>query len=324
MFKSVTRVLPFVLLFIFSADCLQAGNQEDYNDINRFLQWGDMDQFKPAVKKNKAAVNFNNGAIIIDYANYLADPAFLKILLDNGANPNAHQDNTNANALHIILGSCTEDNVATVLEAAKMLVAKGCDVNHQESQYGYTPLHVAARNEAVTKEIFEVLLSAKNLNINIKCNLINEFQDGAWPALFHLVMRPNDPQGTNKDIVKMFIDKKADLTMTVVDDPRCDRQKFTLLHICAETANDHADVCKVLVEAGMNIEANSPYHGFTPLHVAMLSNNPKICQYLLEKGADYNSKNKDGVTILAHSLAFGKDRNFESADVIIEWAKAHP
>lgn len=324
MFKFITRIILIAAIAIMAADCLKAGNQEDYDDINRFLQWADMEQFLPAVKKNKAAVNFNNGAIIIDYANYLVDPAYLKILLDAGANPNAKQENTNANALHIILAACTEDNAATVLEAAKLLVAKGCDVNHQESQYGYTPLHVAARNEAVSKEIFAVLLSAKNVNVNIKCNTVNQFQDGAWPPLFFVVMRVNDNQGTNKDIVKMFIDKKADLKMTVIDDEVCERRKFTLLHICAETGFDHVDICQVLVEAGMEIDAMAPYSMFTPLHVAMLSNNPKISKYLLEKGADYLSKNKDGVTILDHSLAFGKNRNFESADVIIEWAKTHP
>jgi ankyrin repeat protein len=324
MFK---KILLFSLVFVIavsSSKQLTAGIEEDYGDINRFLQWGDMEQFAPAVKKNKAAVNFNNGAIILDYANFMAEPSFLKILLDAGANPNAKQENTNNNALHILLSSCTPDNVQTVLAAVKMLVAKGIDVNHQESFNGYTPLHVAARNEYVTKEIFEALLAAKNIDVNIKCKQINEFEDGGWQPLFYLVKRVNDNQGTNKDIAKMLIAKKAEIKATTLDQSPVIKRKWNLLHICAETAGDHLDVFQVLLDSGAEMEAMTTNELFSPLHVAMLSDSPKITAYLLEKGADYMSKNVDGVTILDHSKGFGTDKHFQSADIIIKWAASHP
>ncbi len=324
MSKSLFLSLIIALFVSAVPSSVFAGLQEDYDDINRFLQWGDMEQFSAAVKKNKAAANFNNGAIIIDYANFMSDPAFLKILLDAGANPNAKQPTTDNNALHILLGSCSEDNVATVVTAIKMLIAKGIDVNHRNAAEGYTPLHVAARNEYVPLEVFQALMSAKNIDCNIKCNMVNEFMDGAWPPLFHLVQRVNDLKGDEKDIVKLFIERKADMKMKTAPNAAYEENNFTLLHLCAKTAGDHADVMEVLLTTGIDIEAFGGTDHHSPLHVAMLFNNPKISQLLLEKGADYMSPNKDNVSILEHSKAWGRSKNLESAEVIISWAEAHP
>jgi len=298
---------------------------EDYDEIARYVSWGDMEALQEAIKKNKKAVNHNNGAIILEYANFAKDPQMLKLLLDNGATPNALEANTNKNALHILLGEARDFNLDVIIPSVKMLVEKGINVNQQESAYGYTPLHIAARSDYLSKDIFEILLSAKDVDVNIKCNPINEFEDGAWTPIFFVVARPNNPEGTNKDIVKLLIDKKADIKATTLDKDPVIKRKWTLLHICAEALEDRVDVFQVLFENGCAeyLEAQTTNEMLSPLHVAMLSDSPNICTYLLEKGASYESKNSDGVTVLRHAKGAGTDKHLKSAEVVIKWAKEH-
>ena len=315
-----------VLVMILSKPLVMLADiNEDYDEIARYVSWSDIEGLQEAIKKNKKAVNHNNGAIILEYANYPKDPQILKLLLDNGATTNALEANTNKNALHILLGEARDYNLDIIVPSVKMLVDKGINVNQQESNYGYTPLHIAAKSDYLGKEIFEILLSAKNVDVNIKCNPINEYEDGAWTPIFFVVSRPNDPGGTNKDIVKLLIDKKADVKATTLDQSPVIKRKWTLLHICAETKNDQVDVFKVLFENGCSdyLEAQTTNEMLSPLHVAMLSESPRICQYLLEKGASYESKNSDGVTVLRHAKGAGTDKHLKSAEVVIKWAKEH-
>jgi len=100
------------------------------------------------------------------------------------------------------------------------------------------------------------------------------------------------------------------------------REEWTPLHVVAANTNDRVEIATLLVGKGAAVDPLDPKR-MTPLHVGMLSNCPRICQYLLEKGADWLVKNNDGVDPLSHSLGAGRDYHLQSAEVIIKWAESH-
>lgn len=301
-----------------------AGIKEAFTDLYYQIQNEDWDGLKKSLAKpNPTLVNYNNGELLQGALGMVKDPKIIKMLLNAGANPNLLQKNTDNNGLHIVLAECKDYNYAKVLAITKLLVAKNCNVNHKRNSDGYTPIHMAVRNEEIGKDILAVMLAAKNLDVNVCCNPINECEDGAWPALFYAVQRANDPTKSNKDIVKMLVDKGANLNFLTSDASQCRRKKWNVLHILCETSTDRDDMAQILVDAGMGVDTPTPDTAMTPLHLALMSNNPKICRYLLEKGADIKAKNSDGVDILAHAKGYCSDKHYDSAKVVIDWANTH-
>jgi ankyrin repeat protein len=320
----VILFLVAILLFSF-AQKAWADNPPAYTTMYYAMQNDDLDALKACLKKSASLVNYNKGELLLGALGMVKDPQVIKMLLAAGANPNALQPNTDNNTLHVVIDECKEYNKDKVLAIVKMLVAKGADVNHKRANDGYTPIHVAVRGEQVSKEIVAALLTAKNVDVNVRCNQINDSEDGAWPALFYIVEKPNDTYKDNFAIFKMIMAKNPDLTFTTPQEPNTRRKKWNVLHlVCSTEFTDRVDMVEALVNAGMDIEALTADENLSPLHLAMSANNPKICTYLLTKGADYNSKDTEGTSVLAHAKGWGSDKHLESAKVVIDWAEAHP
>lgn len=75
----------------------------------------------------------------------------------------------------------------------------------------------------------------------------------------------------------------------------------------AATTND-LDEVKMLIESGMaDVNAKNPAEGATALHGAAYEGNVDCVQYLLEKGADVDSRDDDGWTSL-HAAVCGKTK----------------
>jgi ankyrin repeat protein len=301
-----------------------ANDPPAYTDMYYAMQNEDLDRLKALVKKNPGLANYKNGELLMGAVGMVKDPVYIKVLLDGGASPNALQPNTNNNPLHYVIEECKEYNKDKVLAIVKMLVAKGADVNHKRNNDGYTPIHVAVRGEQVSKEIVAALVAAKNVDVNVRCNQINDCEDGAWPALFYIAEKPNDTYGDNFAIFKMILAKNPDLKFTTPQEANTRRKKWNVLHLLCSTSTDRVDMAEALVNAGMELEALTADENLSPLHLAMSANNPKICTYLLNKGADYNSKDTEGVSVLDHAKGWGTDKHLDSAKVVIDWAAAHP
>jgi ankyrin repeat protein len=320
--KVILTVLLIAAFLWGAAGPALASELEDYNELHRYVQWGELDSVKKFLKSKAKIVNYNKGEILLDAVGLVVDPLIVKALLDAGVNANSRQVNTDNNALHYVIEQCTEDNRGKILSIVKMLVVKGTSVNHKRANDGYTPLHIAARREAAQKEIFESLLSAKGVDVNIRCNKINEYEDGAWPAIAHVLTRANDPYGHNLAIVKMIMARGQDVKALMGDD-LATRKSWTLLHLLCATSTDRADMAEVLLNSGLELEAMTKDGNMSPLHMALMANNPKICTLLLSKGASISSTNSDGVNVLAHAKGFCTDKHFESAKVVIDWAATH-
>lgn len=287
------------------------------------MQNDEMAEFKSLLKKSSGVINEDNGDLLRCAIGLEKEPVIIKLILDAGCNPNLKETNYQNTALHLAVDACNGENNATILQYVKLLIAKGADVNIKRAYDEYTPLHIAARNENIDKEIFALLLTPKNVDVNIRCNKINDSEDGAWQALFYIATRMQDFKNSSKDIATMLIGKGADLSELTTSDDAARRKGWNVLHLLCGTENDHLGVAEVLVGAGIPLESRTLDEGLTPLHIACQTNNPKICQFLLEKGADYNSRDIEGVSVLEHARGFCKDKNYESADVLINWAQSH-
>ncbi|KAI9354310.1 hypothetical protein DFJ73DRAFT_923024 [Zopfochytrium polystomum] len=78
-------------------------------------------------------------------------------------------------------------------------------------------------------------------------------------------------------------------------------------------ANDHIDVAEWLLKRGCNV--NETLRGSTVLHFAIMESKVEMVRFLLERGADPNAQNSQGMTIL--STASGAD-----ARVVTDFARA--
>lgn len=68
----------------------------------------------------------------------------------------------------------------------------------------------------------------------------------------------------------------------------------SLLHVCA--GNDWADACQLLIDHGQDVNALN-VEKRTPLHYwASRENSAATCEALVRAGADFNAKDKDGIT----------------------------
>ncbi len=285
------------------------------------VQNDDMDTLKTLLKKAGPAINEEDGSLLRGAVGLGKDPVVIKMLLDAGADPNLKDPNSGDTALHVAMKECRGDNNEVILKYAKFLVGKGANVSQKRTSDGYTPLHAAAKNEQMDRDIFAALLQSPTVDVNVRCDMINESADGAWQHLFYLATRPWDFKNCGGAMAQMLIDKGADLKATTTKE--ASQRTWNVLHLCCGTANDHVDVVEVLLKAGMGIEALTGDENLSPLHIAMNTNNPKICTLLLEKGADYNSKDSEGTSVLSHARGWGTDKHYESAKVVIDWAASH-
>jgi ankyrin repeat protein len=93
----------------------------------------------------------------------------------------------------------------------------------------------------------------------------------------------------NKDIFRFFIKSGIDINMTKT-------YKDGRIHTLLTYGYGHTDykVCKILVDNGIDINKADTSIGYTPLHWSVPY--PKSLKYLLDHGADFTIKNKEGLT----------------------------
>jgi ankyrin repeat protein len=91
-----------------------------------------------------------------------------------------------------------------------------------------------------------------------------------------------------EDVVELFlVEHKVDPNQYV---------HYTPLFLA--TQNGHYGVCKLLVDAGANVDIKDDTHGCTPLHLAASNNHLAIMRLLLENGATVDCVDKRGFTPL--------------------------
>jgi uncharacterized protein len=91
-------------------------------------------------------------------------------------------------------------------------------------------------------------------------------------------------------IVSYLLDQGADVHQTARN-----TQRVNALH--AASANQHLDICRMLIERGIDVNARQE-GGFTPLQAAAQNGQIELIELLLEHGADASVQNDDGQTAL--------------------------
>ncbi|MDQ3099609.1 MAG: ankyrin repeat domain-containing protein [bacterium] len=91
------------------------------------------------------------------------------------------------------------------------------------------------------------------------------------------------------DEVKRFIGEGADINFN-------DKYGGKYLHTAAEF--DEAEIAKILIENGIDINQKDFFHSNTPLHIAAGNGSARVVKVLLENGADKGIKNNSGRTPL--------------------------
>lgn len=335
--KSGYRVVCLLLVFALSVfvpalwaqDEAPAPVSDDDAQVSMYyaVQNGEPETLAGLLKSNPKAVNLKDGELLLAAVSMNAGPDVVKMLLEAGADANLLQKDSGNTCLHLALAEVrdekdTEDVKAAnakLLETVKLLVAKGAKAAVARSSDGFTPLLLAAKSETVRKAFFDALFEAKDIDVNAKSNA-GANSERNYSALFYVVTRNQIEGNDNKEIVDLLLAKGADLKAITGADQEAGRKMWNVLHLACTTTGDRADIVEALLAKGMDIETMAD-SDMSPLHIAMLANNPKICTLLLQKGAKIESKNSDGVDILSHAKGFGKDKHLESADVVINWKK---
>ena len=102
------------------------------------------------------------------------------------------------------------------------------------------------------------------------------------------------------ELVKQLIDEGLNINVEAIH-----TRGNTPLHTAA--ANGHAEVVKVLVEAGADPNYATYTGHLTPLHFAARIGSLEVCKVLIEAGAELDKRDKGGQTALL--LAIGTERS---------------
>lgn len=313
----------FLFVILGTTNLYSQTDDENFTSMYYAVQNGDLDALTELVKAHSKLINMKDGELLQGAVGFAANPPIIKLLLDSGAKPN-QLDKSGRNPLHIVLDETTADpeRLKTIQEIVKLLVDKGTDVNYKRPSDGFSAILLAAKKEDVSKGIMEELLKAKNPDVNAMSTGDAAGITKGWSPLLYACNRNMIEGNTTKEIVEMLLAKGADVKMVtkLADNPAIIGR--TALHMIAENTGDRDDIAAVLLEKGAVLDAKD-VSSWTPLHVSMWCNTPKIAKLLLTKGADMHIKNSDGTDILSHAKGYGVDKHLESADVIINWAKTH-
>ena len=155
------------------------------------------------------------------------------------------------------------------LELFQYLVEMGSNV-HKQTKDGISCLHIAAGNGCL--RFCKVLLEKCNFSILMD-------NDNGWSAV-HFAAKAGD-----LELFQYLIEQGNDVCRRTKDGMIC-------LHIAA--LNGYFGLCKLLLEKyNVDIYLRDHNEG-NVLHFAVESGDIDICQYIIEKGIDVNSKKKDG------------------------------
>ena len=268
-----------------------------------------------AVAGLAAASNDSRNALQLADAVKAGDQAAVRQLLEQHANVNAPQ----ADGSTALFSAVHRDDLATT----DLLLRAGAKVNITNG-YGVTPLWLACRNGNAA--IIEKLLSAgADANASFSTGetaLMTASNSGNAEAVKVLLSHgakvnakePNLGQTAlmwaaaekHPEVVKMLIEHGADIHAR-------SKGGFTPLLFAAQAGD--LDSARILIDAGEDVNETAPSHGqlaawgrpdgMSPLVLAAAMGHEALGIFLLEKGANANATDLNGITPLHYAVRKG-------------------
>lgn len=248
---------------------------------------GDTAEIK-SLLKSSADVNTKkaDGTTALHYAVHLNDLGLAKLLVKSKANP----DVANDYGITPLSLACTNRNGDMV----ELLLDAGANAN-AEKWSGESVLMECVRTGA-TDAVAALLNAGAIPNVS-------EDKMGQTPLMWAAA-------GGHAEITKLLLDHGADISpKTLASEDRvpntcriCEWKPspggFTALMFAARAGN--IDTARLLLDAGADINEATDEYG-NPLVIAAASNHEDLAIFLLESGADPESKDENGVTALHHA-----------------------
>jgi ankyrin repeat protein len=252
------------------------------------------------------------GTTVLMYAAVVSDLGTMRLLLDHGADTNAHNDagatalmwsvgDTNKLALllqhdadvnaHTTSGETAllmAANLAEPGEAIRMLLAKGADAKY--SNRGYTAL-MGAAEQGHLEPVRQLLANGAD---------VKGTNSKGWTALHAAAMCGNP------EVVRALLDAGAD------PNAKESTHGMTPLHWGAASGN--VQTVRLLVERGARVEDKDSFNQATPLIWAIAGDrgDAELVELLLSKGADPDSHDHNGDNTMMWAHRRGDPRIIEA------------
>ncbi len=241
----------------------------------------------------------------------IGDPTLFTLLISNGADVNA-TDDEDYTPLHHVAEAGHSNFVKTLID-------NGANVN-AKNEFGDTPLDIAV--DEGNDETADVLRkhggkAGKDVNEVPKRTIHDATEDGDLAEVQAMLdagvkVDVKDDGWTplmvaafhgHKDIAELLIANGANVNAK-------DAAGRTPLYIAA--MESHMETVELLVAKGADVNAKDSMAGLAPLHFAALVGHKEVAELLISKGGDVNAKDVNGLTPLYYTA------DKEIAELLIE------
>ncbi|WIH81251.1 ankyrin repeat domain-containing protein [Brachyspira pilosicoli] len=262
-----------------------------YNDIAKLL----IEEGTDVNIRDKA------GATALMYTARDTNYEMVEFLLKNGADVNI-RDTEGDTALYYSIehNSCGQKNeTENAIKILNLLIKYGADVNTKNDK-GASLLDVSygiSESFDKNKEMFKILVEN---GFDLESRIKTDRSDYDYTPLMIAVYKKD------YDMVKYLLDKGANPNTA-------NNEKKTALMIAI--ANNNFDISKLLIQQGANINTKDEY-GYTALMRAAMIGDYEMVKFLLENDANINTKDNDGNTVLYYNIYYAGYGELENAKKI--------
>jgi len=284
-----------VIQSIWSMDRSQKNSDDKLKKLKDAIKSGGANQHYDIYNEKTGEARAKVTPLIL--ACFEGDYDMIKLLLDNGADPNQTETEHDLTPIHLLCDAQYRGQTLTEKQRAdllRLMVKKGADVNHLD-KHKIAPIHKAVMHDRL--ECIDALIEA-NADSNVGFM-------GDTPL--SIAARQNRDKLMKK--LLQYKGTKADTQ---------NEQGGTVLHFAAAGMIDSPECVDLLIKHGLNVNIQDK-RGNTPAMVACVFNKPRILQSLISNGhADLTLKNNEGKDCLQLAV----DRDVDECKAIVEAALA--